>query len=176
MQSFKRVDGNFMYSGIFTQVFITFFFQDLHLMYHIRNLHLNTYEFSISILFLIIALRIKPSVFLREKQVWYYEGSPPTVKRWVLALQRYSLPYTYNAFQNLVASDLFCKIPIHVYYRYYTGWFFSQSWYVTLVPYLHSRVPILLLILVVSLGKMSKILFVYLFYPIMSFLNSFIVL
>jgi len=35
MQSFKRVDGNFMYSGIFTQIFITFFFQDLHLMYHI---------------------------------------------------------------------------------------------------------------------------------------------
>ena len=107
MQSFKRADGNFMYSGIFTQVFITFFFQDLHLMYHIRNLHLNTYEFSISILFLIIALRIKPSVFLREKQVWYYEGSPPTVKRWVLALQHYPLPYTYNAFQNLVASEIY---------------------------------------------------------------------
>src|SRR5436189_279240 len=87
----------------------------------------------------------------------------------------YSGIFTYNAFQNLVASDLFCKIPIHIYYCYYTDWFFSQSWYVTLVPYLHSRVPILLLILVVSLGKMSKILFVYLFYPIMSFLNSFII-
>lgn len=160
--------GICMYSGIFTQVFITFF-QDLHLMYHIRNLHLNTYGFHIHSFISYYCFKNKAFRLFREKQVWYYKGSPPTVKRWVLALQRCPLPYTYNAFQNLVASEfLFCKIPIHVYYRYYPGRFFGQSWYVTLVPYLHSRVPILLLILVVSLGKMSKTLFAILLfiYPV----------